>query len=391
MKATTSSLVRRLALSAVALVASSAGAKDVLVYKEADPWGRTPISADPAQPGRLAIGGVASRCQSRNAVHYSDDGGLHWVPRCLPFPPESYFLIEEPSIAFGETGAMLAATSAYDGPNEGLFVARSEDDGQTWTWTELFSLEHFHARDALIPADHHPKSPYKGSVYIAHSTSSEEGQEPHVAISRDDGRSWSIAKIPALSSATGLAIDRRGRLFLNDAASLARSDDGGATWHELGLAAGGTGGALAIDTTNGPRGGTLYFASLMSTGMQNTVVLSRSEDAGVHWTEARPIATVTGDQTSLTISVGPQGEVAVAWLDQRSDPEHLRYQPWVVFSPDGGLSFGQPQPLGNDLTTPPQGGALRLSQTWSGRSLHAAFLGTGKQAQLTIRSGKTRP
>jgi hypothetical protein len=413
--------------ASIALLASSpAWAKDVLVHPEGA--GRTLIAADSNSPDRLAISGHVDDCPSYKAVHMSLDRAKTWSPKCLPVIHDSYTLGETPSVAFDGTGAIWAAAAMEsDFDSSALFIIHSADAGQTWSnWKYVAapSSTHGHMRNARVYVDDHPNSPFRGSIYIAHIVSEEEGRQPRIAFSRDGGERWSrYGTTPShedvTMTANSLAIGAHGELHMvygkchqncrMMSVHHVSSKDGGVTWStprkvaevpELSDLPGtelwpAFEPSLAIDASHGPRRGELHVSMHSAIDGRLQVVTSRSEDGGRHWTAPQVVSPAPADQFMPTISVNPKGEMAAVWLDRRNDPDNLRYQPVAAFSSDGGRSFGEPQVLDQDLTDPllHPGSTLTApaSHAWAGRSVQAAFLSVGQRGQLTVRSSHAKP
>jgi len=422
---------RAVATTLALLIASSAGAKDVLVHHEGA--GRTLIAADAKAPDRLVIGGHMDQCASHKAVHVSTDRGKSWTPSCLP-TYSSYLVYETPSVAIDGDGTIWAAAAMRSDFDSGaLFVIHSTDNGQTWSnWKYVAAPSSTHGglTDARIHIDDQPGSPYRGSIYIAHTVWEEEGAKPRVAFSRDGGQNWSrysAAPYPEelLLSAPSLAIGADGKLNLVYAqcrwecpaasVNFASSADGGVTWKaplevaNVDMPSGGDWSwgqlpgtdvdlafepSLAIDTSHGARRGELYLAMSSANDNRLSVVIMRSEDGGKSWTAPQAVSPAAADQFMPSISVSRQGEMASVWLDRRNDPEGIRYQPMVAFSADGGRTFGEARALDKDLSDPRLHESeltATASHTWAGRGVQAAFIGTGQQPRLTVRSSHAKP
>ena len=413
------------------LVASSAGAKDVLVHREGT--GRTLIAADAQAPDRLVISGHVEQCESHKAVHVSSDRGKSWTPACLP-TTSSYWVYETPSVAIDGEGTIWAAAAMRSDFDSGaLFVIHSTDNGQTWSdWKYVAAPASTHGglTDARIQIDDHAGSPYRGSIYISHTVWEEEGAKPRVVFSRDGGQNWAqysavLHAEQMLLSAPSLAIGANGKLNLVYAQCLwecpaasvnfASSTDGGVTWKtpvevaNVEMPSGGDWSwgqlpgtdvdlafepSLAIDTSRGPRRGELYLAMSSAKNNRLSVVTMRSEDGGKRWTAPQAVSPVAADQFMPSVSVNEQGEMAALWLDRRNDPEGIRYQPMLAFSADGGRTFGEAKALDKDLSDPRLHDAdlsATASHTWAGQGVQAAFIGTGQQPRLTVRSSRAKP
>ncbi|HEX2022356.1 MAG TPA: sialidase family protein [Candidatus Thermoplasmatota archaeon] len=100
-------------------------------------------------------------------------------------------------------------------------------------------------------------------------------------------------------------------------------------------------GALAIDRSDGPFGGSIYVTYMSFEEGSGNVYVTSSRD-GVSWT-APTRATDDGaspnDQFMPVVSVGPDGTVDLSWLDRRDDPDNHLYTAYYAYSLDGGATF----------------------------------------------------
>ena len=89
--------------------------------------------------------------------------------------------------------------------------------------------------------------------------------------------------------------------------------------------------AFALDTARGR-----VYSSWESAG---DVLVSRSDDGGLHWSPARRIGPAAGAQFLPGIGVAPDGRVDVAFYDRSRDPAGVRAEVVLASSRDGGRSF----------------------------------------------------
>ena len=180
-------------------------------------------------------------------VSVSDDGGTTWTASSVPLPTNFAQGAGEPTVAFDAQGniyvSFLAATFLGPQPsvtsinpgdltqntdgfesNNGIFIAKSSDDGGTWTTTAVdanrytpgnpVSFENFPslAVDTGTPAT----SPYAGSVYVTWTQFYAAGQFPGVPGSigggdvmiaaSSNGAAWTIETQTQKSPITGLNV-----------------------------------------------------------------------------------------------------------------------------------------------------------------------------------------
>lgn len=105
---------------------------------------------------------------------------------------------------------------------------------------------------------------------------------------------------------------------------------------------------IAIDNGFGPHAGTMYavwtangITSKLSRGLD--IYYSRSDDNGATWSPA-VVLNNNNDETPTSqfypsISVSPQGFVAVTWYDRRSDTRDRSTNYYMTYSFDGGRTF----------------------------------------------------
>ncbi|MCC7437300.1 MAG: exo-alpha-sialidase [Armatimonadetes bacterium] len=105
---------------------------------------------------------------------------------------------------------------------------------------------------------------------------------------------------------------------------------------------------IAIDNGTGPHAGTIYavwtangITSKLSRGLD--IYYSRSGDNGTTWSPA-VVLNNNNDETPTSqfypsISVSPQGFVAVTWYDRRSDTRDRNTSYYMTYSFDGGATF----------------------------------------------------
>jgi hypothetical protein len=195
------------------------------------------------------------------------------------------------------------------------------------------------------------------------------------ALSTDRGRSFTdLGQAPPVANDVGradptLAVDRAGNYFLSSlqrdgrllVIGLARSTDGGRTFARpvttRGLEPAGFNDKswMVADDTGGAFDGQLYLAwteSATEDGAPSRILLARSTDHGL--TLGAPMALTAYDdqqRTGVSLAVGPNGEVYVAWPEIHP-PDYLTGSMVVTRSLDGGVTWS---PLASvaDFQPPP--------------------------------------
>jgi len=190
-------------------------------------------------------------------------------------------------------------------------------------------------------------------------------REQAVAFSNDSGATWSGGRLPtypdvlANSGDPVMAVGPGGRIYHAYLAgtaigfttiAVAYSDDGGATWNGPINASASLGGSassldkpwLAVDNMAGSafRGNIYVTCSRFVATGQDSIVFMRSTDSGQTFSNSIALSTITAAQAvafqdlqGSFISIGPAGEIYVAWWDSRVDGIQ------VVKSTDGGATF----------------------------------------------------
>ncbi|MEP7220577.1 MAG: hypothetical protein ABI876_16750, partial [Bacteroidota bacterium] len=116
---------------------------------------------------------------------------------------------------------------------------------------------------------------------------------------------------------------------------------------------------LTVDNSNSANRGNLYltwtsegFTSRFGDGLD--IYFSRSTDGGTSW--STPIIAnddprgVERNQYYSSISVSPNGIVALTWYDRRDDPDQLRTDYYMSYSFDGGKTFSKSFPVSSKPT-----------------------------------------
>jgi photosystem II stability/assembly factor-like uncharacterized protein len=193
------------------------------------------------------------------SVFRSDDGGAHWSARALGIRDDSTVtaLVVAPGAVYAVAGDESGGLSNQ--------VYKSVDQGASWAPLELTRLSAL----ALDPADPH-------RLYAALP-------EHGVARSTDDGATWTVLTqgLPTNGSATAVLGAGSSVYAAFVGAGVFRSTDGGDHWQRV--SRGGLGGAKVVSLVAGPPS-TLY--AVTETGAPPRHGLLRSTDGGAHWRQA---------------------------------------------------------------------------------------------------------
>jgi hypothetical protein len=204
-----------------------------------------------------------------------------------------------------------------------------------------------------------------------------------VVVTFDGGRRWSATTLDALDTTSG-KYDAQGDPWVvsypggpfyysyidfnrgddKNRLCVARSDDGGLTWPQVGVVIDHSGAGpndfedkelIAVDTTGGAFDGNVYIAwTRYPAGDAERVMISRSTNGGASFSTPLQISDSTFNYQGTSPAIGPDGEVYVAWY-HNSAVEFDR-------SFDGGLTFGIDATVSaiNDISDPLPGAFFRV-------------------------------
>jgi hypothetical protein len=165
--------------------------------------------------------------------------------------------------------------------------------------------------------------------------------------------------------------------------SLMRSTDKGSTWsrvidistdQSVGVSDPDTGAPVrtgaGLPSVAVAPDGTVYVAwadSRFSGGARDDIALSKSTDGGLSWSEPVKVNKTPAPVAAFgpAVDVSANGTVAVTYYDFRnntSDPATLPTDDWIVYSTDGGTTFGDEQrltPASFDMDSAPVAPASR--------------------------------
>ena len=364
---------------------------NVDVSNEVGPQSETSIATNPNSTSAVVAGSnEIDRLPMRG--YFSSNGGKSYggVDLPLPDPTKSngFDFGSDPGVAWDAFGnvyysyivVFFSSGGAIAGSE--VAVARSSDDGRTWTPT-YFNFEHGGAKfndKPMITVDNNPGSPFFGTVYVAWDTTNGVGGKPSttgVVVSRSTNHGVTFSA-PVFASDThggphfGIGADPfvapDGTLHVawhdqTNAIVESSSSDGGASFgpanliaptivaFDIAAPAESTRGVLIYpscdsDRSNGPNRGTLYcvWEDSTTTGDGLDVFSSRSTDGGLTWSAPLRVNDdahgVANDQFYQWLSVDPSdGSLNVSFYDTRLDPTHLSTNVFYTRSTDAGLSF----------------------------------------------------
>src|SRR5579864_6026555 len=347
------------------------------------------LAMNPRDPLNLIAASIVLGEHDWVAAYTSRDGGKSWVRATHGAAAGKYFDGQDPAVAFDMDGNAYLSTAA-----DVFGVWKSTDGGRTWGEPAVVPGAGYDR--TFVACDRSPHGSFHGRLYAV-------GKMPITVFghhgldviafssSRDGGASFAFPRLllPApdkelLQMVSDLQVMPDGKVILaleifdaqpldapllTGRISIISSADGGHTFseprqvavmHQYGHArepqsVKGLGVAqLAVDTSPGPRHGTLYAVWLDAPDGSYQVMAAASPDGGATW--SRPVRVNddegASNQSNPAIAVDGEGVVGVSWNDRRADPTDLCYQPYFAASADGGASFSPNAEVSQELTCP---------------------------------------
>ena len=331
----------------------------------------------------------------------SADGGNSWTGNdtCTGSPLE--FHGGDPGIAIDKNGTFIL-TRLGRSPFSGLYSHYSYDMGQTWSAQQVISTDDLER--ASLASDYYPLSPYYGRTYAVWVKFAPPFPMM-MAFTDDGGMNWSspeqINNPPNRSAGGDICIGPGGKVYVCWAGvtdvtpfkeiyiGFASSADGGDSWtiNEEAFPVNGITGLLpdkgnirvnglpgiAVDTCSGERHGWIYIVSgqkdLYPAGNDPDIILNRSEDEGLNWSEAIRVNQDAADngktQYFPAVHVDHFGAVNIIFYDDR----HTTIDSAGVFlarSGDGGNSWKEYEISDHNFKPEPIGG---LGQGYQGDNI----------------------
>lgn len=365
---------------------------------------------DPDDPRKVYAASVDTSTQRCHLLR-SGDGGRTWVkpdaspsPEGFPFCTHDSGFVPLAFVALGRDKTLYYFHLGFDAQdggraeNRSVFLARSTDEGESWTSTPVNvnrgkqdeAVEKNIATGLAVDTT----TGDRDKVYVAYRASypnpatPARPSQPFVAASTDGGATFGTpvnvaasynadpANIPADvpddrrrpenfgGSNLSLAVDARGTVYgvwgrstanITPAPPgvtvLSRSTDGGATWASSVMVppdqnrTGPSGLALAW-SPGGSASGSLHAVwegKLVTTQGDRDTIYQRSLDEGQTWSEPRLLndddpAELFG-QFQPSIAVAPNGRLEVAWWDMRDSAGLFATDVYGVSSTDNGATW----------------------------------------------------
>jgi hypothetical protein len=404
---------------------------DVQVSVGSAPVSGTPIAVNPLNPKQLLTGGMDYDCRkSLQSFWTSSDGGSTWAGGCAPLAKGARNGAGDAVVAYDLNGtAWRGGLNVRGSGRSEVVVSSSSDNGMTWSAsTVAVAVPKLLSDKPWLAIDTSANSPGKNTLYISSTQfDSDNNSQIYVTHSSDGGQTWqSVAaspqvQLPQVNQFSDLAIGADGSVYLSYMSCLAtgpaadcgdraallyftQSKDGGNTWStpvlmaSMGLAFDKCLCAffgnlpntsepmsnipvIAIDNSNGPHAGELYFAAYTWAGLYMQLLLGTSTDGGNTWNPAIPVAPKSDqhDQFLHWINVNDKGVLGITWLDRRNDPNNLEYEAFGTWSSDGGKTFADNIQIASEPSNPLNDGfsghfmGEYTGNAWAGTTLFSAW------------------
>jgi hypothetical protein len=308
-------------------------------------------------------------------LQVSNNGGTSWSdPRAL-WP--STTRQDDPQIVVDAADGKTVYAAFMQNDKSSMFVARSDDFGQTWRAMLVEPLQRGTDKDILAARD--------GHVYLVYHTQ----QKIFASVSHDGGKTWSTHNMVGTTNSelgvslpSGGAIDSHGNAYFawNGVNSpgqakgvknlyVTKSTDGGHTWTTSlvdvsqspkqcgcpGWDYWGAQMALAVDARD--RIYVLWDAADVKYGVQRMYFAS-STDGGATWSARRDVSLAPIGSNHLFPALAAQGngELRIAWMDDRNgfdignDDPSARWNTYYRSSANGGAAWSAEAKLSQFVT-----------------------------------------
>ena len=395
---------------------------EVFVNAEVEPW----VDINPTD-GNNVIGTWQQDRWTDGGAHgldtgISHDGGLTWAHATIPWSTcagstePRYSRATDPWVSFGPTGVAHQVALSLDpnGFTTAILASRSTDGGTTWSAPAVLiddnDLRFFNDKESITADPTDPNLVYAvwDRIYKPGASKGFPSQVnsfafrgfPYIARSTDGGATWEparrmsgnanlftignqVAVVPdgTLVDFTDYSTGSGVQPSNHDWKAVFRSTDHGATWtakpvvisqvfevrHTIPdgtfrVRAGGD--DIAVD----PDTGELYAVwtdGRFNDGSHNDVILSKSTDGGLTWSEPVKVSKnpVGVDAFTPSVHVNADGDVAVSYYDFRNQTNATGVETdfWFELSSDGGSNWAESRLTDTsfDITTAPVAPASR--------------------------------
>jgi hypothetical protein len=318
--------------------------------------------------GGVASGEIDPSCPDCPSPHMviqiSDDNGATWGEAHALAPSETRQ--DDPLIVVDAEDGRTVYAAYMEGDKSSMFVARSDDFGQTFEPVLVEEIERGLDKIALAARG--------GHVYLVYHSQ----QKIWASISHDAGATWSVVQpVHNTNSQLGVSLPSGAAIAPDGTAYFAwngvnrpgqakgvknlyitRTADGGETWT-----------TSIVDVSERPPlcdcGGWDYWGAQMAigvddagdvyvlwnaaetTGAPTRMLFARSTDGAQTWTSAQDVSLAPAGSNNVfpALVSGDDGDVRVAWTDDRNgfdasgDDPDARWNTYYRRSTDGGATW----------------------------------------------------
>jgi hypothetical protein len=342
------------------------------------PSNESPLAVSPLDANKFLSGANDYNCGNIQGFYATVDGGTTWTRKCSPGSGGQ----GDPVVGYDRLGNAFAG-----GIQSGSFkIFISTNDGTTWgnPINVTGPLLGYLADKPWMEVDTNVASPFVNNIYFSGTQFAfNSDSEISVSVSSDHGAHWTTTAVDTVQhyptnvdQFSDIGIGADGTVYVtwirchaNGPAGdcggtttnimFSKSVDGGLTWTPAAVAF--TAklapdacfcafyGSLpntservseipAIEASGSGATAKLYVAYYNWTTKMEAM-LRTSVDGGLTWSAGTVISSAAGDQFFPWVSLA-KGKVVASWLDRRSDPSNVKYQPRFALSGNGGASFG---------------------------------------------------
>ena len=393
----------------------------VLPNVPVDPAGASQPRAmvvNPQNPSQMVIAAFDGACGSSQGFYSTDNGGLWWKHSCT----YSNDAVGEPVVGYDLNGVVYGG--GLDG-DTAVTLRYSTDNGIHWSPYKVVDGYGWGEFEPQLLLDANSSSPYKNSIYLTTLQGPVSGGALRIFVSqsRDSGVHWAGVPLdpwqhPDYDLFPRLSVGANGTVYATWMRCkpiqvggfctkngvpiyLSRSQDGGVTWTSPSIVTKvnlvgpddclyaclpntspivpvhNDPNSVAIDSGNNTK---LHVVFYNWTGRQMQVEVITSADGGETFgPPVRVSNSNVGDQFAPWITASQDGKLVVSWLDRRSDPGNLTYQPFLATSNDG-VHFSRSVRLASSASDPSAvwdfGGVVPAPSIWVGNAIYATWTDT---------------